>query len=109
MKQDFQHESCECKFRLNESVCNSNQKWNHHECRCECKELVDYGYCKDDYMWNSSTCDCDCIKARKFDSDDNLTLKKALKPYSIIIVRSAFHKGNKYHPQVFLDECLYKL
>ena len=34
-----QHESCECKYRLNESVCNSNEKWNNNEFRCECKEL----------------------------------------------------------------------
>ena len=25
-----------------------------------------------------------------------------------IIVRAVFHKNNKYYPQVFLDECLYK-
>ena len=27
-----QHESCECKFGLNESVCNSKSKWNPNEC-----------------------------------------------------------------------------
>ena len=32
------HDSCECKYGLNESVCNSKQKWNHNECWCECKE-----------------------------------------------------------------------
>ena len=26
-----------------------------------------------------------------------------------IIVRAAFHENNKYYPQVFLDECLYKI
>ena len=26
-----------------------------------------------------------------------------------IVVRAAFHENNKYYPQVFLDECLYKL
>ena len=36
-----QHESCECKCRLNESVCNSNQKWNQNKYRWECKELDD--------------------------------------------------------------------
>ena len=36
-----QHESYECKYELNESVCNSKQKWNHYECQCECKELDD--------------------------------------------------------------------
>ena len=32
-----QRESCECKCGLNESVCNSKQKWNHDKCRRECK------------------------------------------------------------------------
>ena len=53
-----QHESRECKCRLNKSECNSKQKWNHNECRCECKELDDWGSCKNDYMWNPSTCVC---------------------------------------------------
>ena len=35
----------------------------------------------------------------KFDSDDNLPM----------VVRSAFQEGNKYCPQMFLDECLYEL
>ena len=26
----FQHESCESKCGLDESVCNSKQKWNHN-------------------------------------------------------------------------------
>ena len=34
-----QHESCECKCRLNESVCDFKQKWNQDECWCECKEV----------------------------------------------------------------------
>ena len=34
-----QHESCEWRCRLNESVYNSKQKWDHDECRCECKKL----------------------------------------------------------------------
>ena len=28
----LQHKSCECKRRLNESVRNSKQKWNHYKC-----------------------------------------------------------------------------
>ena len=51
-----QHESCECKCGLDESVCNTKQKWNHDECQCECKELDDWSSCKNDYVWNSSTC-----------------------------------------------------
>ena len=46
----------------------------------------------------------------KVNSDDNSPLKKTLDLYQmIIVVRSVLYKGNKYHPKVFLDECLYKL
>ena len=34
-----QHESCKCKFGLNESVWNSKQKWNHNDFWCKCKQL----------------------------------------------------------------------
>ena len=47
-----QHDSCECKCGLNESVCSSKKKWNHNECRCECTELDDWGFCEKGYMWN---------------------------------------------------------
>ena len=36
-----QHESCECKCRFNESVCNLKPKQKHNECWCECKGLDD--------------------------------------------------------------------
>ena len=39
------HEICECKCRLNSSVCNNKQYWNKDKCRCECKEFVDKGIC----------------------------------------------------------------
>ena len=46
----------------------------------------------------------------KFNSDDDLSLVKILTFYDIVIVvRSVFNDGNKYHPQLFLDDCLYKL
>ena len=46
----------------------------------------------------------------KFSSDDELPLKKNDKIPSItIVVRAVFHENNKYHPEVILDECLYKL
>ena len=46
----------------------------------------------------------------KFNLDDNLPLNKTLKLHNLtIIVRSVFQEDNKYYPQVFLDECLYKL
>ena len=46
----------------------------------------------------------------KFNSDDELALNKAIKiPSMMIVVRGVFLEYNKYYPQVFLEECLYKL
>ena len=46
----------------------------------------------------------------KFNSDQELPLNKTIEiPSVIIVVRAVFHGNNKYYPQVFLDECLYKL
>ena len=40
----------------------------------------------------------------KFDSDDKVTLNKAVEiPSIIIVVRAAFHENKKYYLQVFLD------
>ena len=45
----------------------------------------------------------------KFDPDDNLPLNKTIEILIMtIVVRAFFHENNKYYPQVFLDECLYK-
>ena len=61
------YELCECKCGLNESVCNSKQKWNHNECQCKCNELDDWSSFKDDYMWNPGTRNCECNKECKID------------------------------------------
>ena len=46
----------------------------------------------------------------KFNSDDHLPLNKIPKLHMLtIIVRSVFEEDGKYHPQVFLDECLYEI
>ena len=46
----------------------------------------------------------------KFNSDDKLNLNKTIEiPSMIIVVRAVFHENNKYYPQVFSGECLYKL
>ena len=46
----------------------------------------------------------------KFNSDGELPLNKTIEiPSMTIVVRAVFHENNKYYPQVFLDECLYKL
>ena len=63
----LQYKLCECKCDLNESVCNSKQKWNYDEFQCECKELDNQSSCKTDYMWNPSTCDCERNKTCKID------------------------------------------
>ena len=58
---------------------------------------------------NSDDYDGRCMEI-KFNSDDDLPLNKTLELRNMIIIfRSVFHEGNKYCPQVFLDECLYKL
>ena len=46
----------------------------------------------------------------KFDSDDNLPLNKTIEIILVtIVVIAVFHENNKYYPQDFLDECLYKI
>ena len=46
----------------------------------------------------------------KFNSDDKLPLNRMIEiPSMVIVVRAVFLENNKYYPQVFLDECLYKL
>ena len=46
----------------------------------------------------------------KFSSDDDLPLNKQLGLISLtIIVRTVFEEDGKYYPQIFLDECLYKV
>ena len=46
----------------------------------------------------------------KFNLDDELTLNKTIEFHSIIIVvRAVFYENDNHFPQVFLDECLYKL
>ena len=44
------HETCKCKFRLDGSVCNNNQRWNDDKCRRECKELIDKGVCGKEFI-----------------------------------------------------------
>ena len=58
---------------------------------------------------NSDNYDETCMKT-KFNSDDELPLKKMIEiPSMIMAVRAIFLEKNKYYPQIFLDECLYKI
>ena len=46
----------------------------------------------------------------KSNSGDKIPLNKMIEiPSIMIFVRAAFHENSNYYPQVFLDECLYKL
>ena len=46
----------------------------------------------------------------KFNSVDDLPLNDILSLHNMaIVVRSLSQEDNKYHPQGFLDECLYEL
>ena len=56
------HETCKCKCRLHESVCNNKQRWINDKCRCECKELIDKGVCDKGFVWNPSNCERECHK-----------------------------------------------
>ena len=86
-----EHESCECKCRLTENVCNSKQKWNHDKCQCEGKESVYWSSCKYDCMWNSSTCDCECDKASKI--QEHLYIKNCL---HLFLISRYYHVKIRY-------------
>ena len=46
----------------------------------------------------------------KFNSDDNLPLKKPLKFHNVTVtIRSVFEEDGKLYPQAFLDDILNKL
>ena len=32
--------SCDCEYKLNSTICNSNKKWNSKTCQYECKIIV---------------------------------------------------------------------
>ena len=79
----IQHELCDCKYGLNESICNSKQKRNHDECRWKCKELDDWSSCKDDYMGNPSMCDWECNKACKIEEFLDIKIAHVKKVYLV--------------------------
>ena len=56
------HETCQCKCRLDASVCNNKQRWNNEKCRCKYKELIDKGIRDNRFIWNPSMCECECEK-----------------------------------------------
>ena len=59
----IRHETCNCKCRLDASVCNNKQRWNDDKCRCEYKELIDKDAHDKGFIWNPSNCECDYDKS----------------------------------------------
>ena len=53
------YETCNCKYRIDASVCNNKQGWNDDKFRCGCKELIDNGVCDKGFIWNPSNCECE--------------------------------------------------
>ena len=46
----------------------------------------------------------------KFNTDNNIPLNKIIYlPTITVTIRSVTKKDDKYYPEVFLDECLYKV
>ena len=56
-------ETCNCKCRLDASVCNSKQCWNKDKFTCECKEFIEKGISDNGFFWNPSNCECECDKS----------------------------------------------
>ena len=57
------HQTCECKCRLDASVCNNKQKWNEDKCKCKCKEFINKGICDKGFNWNHRNCECEYDKS----------------------------------------------
>ena len=75
------HETCKCKCRLDDSVCNNKQRWNDDKYRCECKELIDKGVCDKGFIWNASNCECEFHKScdvREYLDYENCKCRKKL-------------------------------
>ena len=65
-----EHISSDCKYKLNSTTGNSEQKRNNRTCQCEFKN---YGKCKKDYSWNPSTCVCENRKYLEIIADTPVT------------------------------------
>ena len=66
-----EHISCECKCKFNNTIWNSDQKWNNKTCQWECKN---YSKCKKDYSWNPSTCICKNSKYLESIADTSVSM-----------------------------------
>ena len=83
----------------------SKEKIKYEELRSKVRDLIrSLTKNSDDYDYDEKY-----IKI-KFGSDDELPLNKTIEiPTITTVVRAIFLENNKYYPQVFLDECMYKI
>ena len=65
------HISCKCKYKFDETKCNSNQWWNNNKCQCEYKK---HHICEKDYVWNPATCNCENGKYLASIMDDSVII-----------------------------------
>ena len=111
------HETCKCKYRLDKSVCNSEQRWNEDKCKCECKELIDKGVCDKGFIWNPSNCECECDKPCDFSEYldySNCKCRKRLRDKLVEectknIEETRFHsaENEKKHKHSFCILCIF--
>ena len=93
--------SCESSVSMKE---NPDKKKNYEELWIKIRDLIRSVTKKqDDYYEKHITI--------KLDSDDKLPLNKTteIPVIVIVVVRAIFYENSKYHPQVFLNECLHKI
>ena len=50
---------CNCKCRLDASVCNNKQCQNADKCKCKCKKLIDKGVSDEGFIRNPTNCECE--------------------------------------------------
>ena len=84
--------SCDCKWKFNSIICDSNKKWNKKTCQCECKNYCKF---KKDYSWNGTTCICENNKYLKSIADTSVTECE-----EIIIIMDNISKKKDYSNKV---------
>ena len=83
---------------------NNNKKVKYKELCSKMRDLIR------SITKNSDDYDENYMKTKLNLDDDELPLNKTIEiPIMAIVVRAVFYVNGKYHPQIFLDECLYKI
>ena len=91
------HILCDCKCKLNSTICNSNKKWNK---------------CKKDYCWNPSTCICENNKYLKSIADTSVAeCDEIVIVMDIVSTKktNTIAKKDKYYNNKCYEYCFNKL